>query len=382
MNLYAFFSDKSDSSDLDSVHSLPVTSNSSKHNSSKTVTSSSSAPQASYADIARMATLNMPTTPVLNISNLMPNIINTATWPTVASSKINAEIEKLPNDYYPSLDELQHPDRKLRQQNFGGQQSSTSLSLDKPPSPTMSKSKLPAEGSKKTEAQEEAISKVVKYVQDIEKMQQENKQSINNSSLNSNDTTPTNPLPQKITDSSSSFSSPPEMEGNSNSESTKDLNANVKSNNTRIRKNHPLNSGSGNREYSTAQSQSQTDESRDSKKFQNSLPDDMAKVANPSQSQPDDKDTKKAASAHNATAGPSEITDSAKSRIGNNIKPVLQSRSVNDAEVMRVNKTEKLPPKASKDQQHISSKDTVKVCYQQQVLIAIIFVYSIVVCWH
>ncbi|XP_011498438.1 PREDICTED: uncharacterized protein DDB_G0284459 [Ceratosolen solmsi marchali] len=350
-------SDKSDSSDLDSVHSLPVTSNSSKHNSSKTVTSSSSAPQASYADIARMATLNMPATPVLNISNLMPNVINTAAWPTVASSKNNTEIEKLPNDYYPSLDELQHSDRKLRQQSFA-QQGPMSVSLDKPPSPTMPKSKLPTEGSKKTqEAQEEAMSKVVKYVQDIEKMQQENKQSINNSSLNSNETTPTNPLPPKLPESSSNFSSPPEMENSSNSESTKDLNANVKS--TRIRKNHPQNSGSGNREYSTTQSQSQIDESRDSKKFQSSLPDEM-KVANPIQSQQDDKDVKKMASAHNVTAGPSEIIDSAKTRIGNNVL-----RSVIDAETARVNKTEKLS-KASKDQQQINSKDTLKVCYQQQ----------------
>ncbi|XP_031783609.1 uncharacterized protein LOC100678715 isoform X2 [Nasonia vitripennis] len=360
-------SDKSDSSDLDSVHSLPVTSNS-KHNSSKTATSSSNAPQASYADIARMATLNMSGGPVINISNLMPSMINT-TWPSVASSKSNAETEKLPNDYYPSLDELQHSDRKIRQHNFS--QQGGSLSLDKPPSPTMPKSKTSPESSKKTEAQDEAIIKVVKYVQDIEKMQQsqlqqENKQSSNNSSPNSNETTPTNPLPPKIPEPLSNYSPSPDSESNSNGESSRDSSANSKNNGTRVRKNHSQNSSSGIRDYPILQTQK--DESRDTVKISSSQLEENVKPSNsPNQSLSEDREVKKMTNVYNTTAGSSETIDSTKSRITNNIKPVQQFRPSIDTDTIRVNKIERLP-KASKDQSQVNPKDTSKVSYQQQTL--------------
>ncbi|XP_025159653.1 uncharacterized protein LOC105183388 isoform X2 [Harpegnathos saltator] len=170
-------SDKSDSSDLDSVHSLPVTSNSTKHNLSKVATSSGGTPQASYADIARMATINMSHNSVLNMSAIVPSMLNAASWPSVPP-KTPSEPDKAPQDYYPSLDEIQHPERKVRQQN-PGQTSSTaaslSLSFEKPLSPTLTKGKNSSDG-KKAEAQEEAINKniqVFKYVQDIEKMTHE-----------------------------------------------------------------------------------------------------------------------------------------------------------------------------------------------------------------
>ncbi|XP_015119684.1 uncharacterized protein LOC107042938 [Diachasma alloeum] len=160
-------SDKSDSSDLDSVHSLPVTSNT-KHNMNKNPPSSGT-PQASYADIARMATINMSPSSVLNISTMVPNMLNTGTWPSVPG-KSPSEPDKFPQDYYPSLDELQQSDRKLRQQNFANSNhvQGFSLSFDKPPSPTSTKAKNASE-CKKAEAREEAINKkiqVIKYVQE------------------------------------------------------------------------------------------------------------------------------------------------------------------------------------------------------------------------
>ncbi|XP_049941284.1 mucin-19-like isoform X1 [Schistocerca serialis cubense] len=54
-------SDKSDSSDLDSVHSLPVSSTTARPTLDQTSTSSGSTPQASYADIAKMASVNVTT---------------------------------------------------------------------------------------------------------------------------------------------------------------------------------------------------------------------------------------------------------------------------------------------------------------------------------
>ncbi|XP_043670752.1 uncharacterized protein LOC122630372 isoform X4 [Vespula pensylvanica] len=167
-------SDKSDSSDLDSVHSLPVTSNTSKHNLSKTATSSGGTPQASYADIARMATMNMSHNSVLNMPVMVPSMLNTASWPRVPP-KTPSEPDKLPQDYYPSLDELQHSDRKPKQHGFAhsNHMHNVGLTFEKPPSPTLSKIKNSSD-QKKAEAQEEAINKnmqVFKYVQDIEKMQ-------------------------------------------------------------------------------------------------------------------------------------------------------------------------------------------------------------------
>lgn len=312
-----------------------------------------------------MATLNMSGGPVINISNL----INTTTWPSVAASKSNAETEKLPNDYYPSLDELQHSDRKVRQHNFV--QQGGSLSLDKPPSPTMPKSKASPESNKKTEAQEEAISKVVKYVQDIEKMQQsqlqqESKQSSNNSSPNSNETTPTNPLPPKIPEPLPNYSSSPDSESNSNGESSRDSSANSKNNGTRVRKNHSQNSISGIREYPAIQSQKE--ESRDIVKASSSQPEENVKPSNsPNQSLSEDKELKKNTNVYNTMTGSSETIDSTKSRITNNIKPVQPFRPSIDNDTIRVNKIERLP-KASKDQPQVNPKDISKVSYQQQVI--------------
>lgn len=167
-------SDKSDSSDLDSVHSLPVTSNTEKHNLTKTANSSGGTPQASYADIARMVSINM-TNSILNDTHMVPNVLNSTNWPSVTTTKAPSEPDKLTHDSYPSLDEIQHSERRMRQNNFSHSNHVTSalnLSFDKPPSPVMMKSKI---DNKKAEAREEAINKniqVFKYVQDIEKMQQ------------------------------------------------------------------------------------------------------------------------------------------------------------------------------------------------------------------
>lgn len=154
---------------MDSVHSLPVTSNTSKHNLSKVATSSGGTPQASYADIARMATINM----THNLT--MSAMLNTSSWPSVPP-KTPSEPDKVPQDYYPSLDELQHPERKARQQQNLTQSNhaatSLGLAFEKPLSPTLTKMKNSSD-RKKAEAQEEAINKniqVFKYVQDIEKM--------------------------------------------------------------------------------------------------------------------------------------------------------------------------------------------------------------------
>lgn len=100
-------------------------------------------------------------------------MLNTSSWPSVPP-KTPSEPDKIPQDYYPSLDELQHTDRKARQHNFTHSNHILNLSFDKPPSPTLSKMKNSTE-RKKAEAQEEAINKniqVIKYVQDVEKMRQ------------------------------------------------------------------------------------------------------------------------------------------------------------------------------------------------------------------
>ncbi|XP_076682310.1 twenty-four isoform X3 [Andrena cerasifolii] len=186
-------SDKSDSSDSDSVHSLPVTSNTSKHNLSKIATSSGGTPQASYADIARMATMNMTHSSVLNMSTIVPSMLNTSSWPSVPPKTLS-EPDKIPQDYYPSLDELQHSDRKTRQHNFTHTNHFLNLSFEKPPSPILSSKVKNSTERKKAEAQE-VINKniqVIKYVQDIEQMQQnlmqqEQKHVTSNHSTNSNE---------------------------------------------------------------------------------------------------------------------------------------------------------------------------------------------------
>lgn len=79
-------SDKSDSSDLDSVHSLPVSSTTPKLTLDQTSTSSGSTPQASYADITRMASSNMSSSSSTQGSCNM----NAGKWPTVTAAKSQA----------------------------------------------------------------------------------------------------------------------------------------------------------------------------------------------------------------------------------------------------------------------------------------------------
>ncbi|KAI4487746.1 hypothetical protein M0802_011851 [Mischocyttarus mexicanus] len=238
-------SDKSDSSDLDSVHSLPVTSNTSKHNLSKTATSSGGTPQASYADIARMATMNMTNNSVLNISVMAPSMLNTSSWPRVPS-KTPSEPDKLPQDYYPSLDELQHSDRKPKQHGFAHSNHvhNVGLTFEKPLSPTLSKIKNSSD-RKKAEAQEEAINKnmqVFKYVQDIEKMQrsltQQEQKHMNliNCNPHSNETTP-NTIQSKLNNTIiNSFDS--ENNNPNYSNNNKDIVTNTKINNPRNRRSY------------------------------------------------------------------------------------------------------------------------------------------------
>ena len=76
-------SDKSDSSDLDSVHSLPVSSTTPKLTLDQTSTSSGSTPQASYADITRMASCNVSSSSSTQGSCNM----NTGKWPAVSTNK-------------------------------------------------------------------------------------------------------------------------------------------------------------------------------------------------------------------------------------------------------------------------------------------------------
>ncbi|XP_033322880.2 twenty-four isoform X1 [Megalopta genalis] len=242
-------SDKSDSSDSDSVHSLPVTSNTSKHNLSKVATSSGGTPQASYADIARMATINMTHSSVLNISSIVPSMLNTSSWPTVPP-KTPSEPDKIPQDYYPSLDELQHSDRKTKQHNFTHTNHILNLSFDKPPSPTLSSKIKSSTERKKAEAQEEAISKniqVIKYVQDIEKMQnltqQEQKQRISiNHGMNSSEISVSNSLQQKLNNAVTNCNLDSDnVNSNCNVVNNKDPIMNTKCNNPRSRRGYSQN---------------------------------------------------------------------------------------------------------------------------------------------
>lgn len=216
-------SDKSDSSDLDSVHSLPVTSNSSKHNLTKVATSSGGTPQASYADIARMATIN-----ISHMSTIVPGMLNTASWPSVPS-KTSSEPDKVPQDYYPSLDEIQHSERKVRQQQNSAQSNhaavSLSLAFEKSLSPTLTKVKNSSD-RKKAEAQEEAINKniqVFKYVQDIEKMQesltqqeQKHHAASNSYSTNTSETIATNIVTPRLNNSTTMNYNPLDADNNPN----------------------------------------------------------------------------------------------------------------------------------------------------------------------
>ncbi|XP_034942414.1 uncharacterized protein [Chelonus insularis] len=181
-------SDKSDSSDSDSVHSLPVTSNT-KHNLNDKISSTVSVSQASYADITRMANINLSPNSVLNISSVMPNMMTTVCWPSV-SVKSPSEPDKFPQDYYPSLDELQQSDRKLRQHNLtnSNQMQDLNLSFDKYSSSTNSKFKNSFD-SKKAEAREEAINKKIQVIKYVEEQKNLNANSDCNSS-NQNEPNP------------------------------------------------------------------------------------------------------------------------------------------------------------------------------------------------
>lgn len=242
---FILYSDKSDSSDLDSVQSLPVTS---KHSLSKVATSSSGIPQASYADIARMATINMPHN--LNMAAIVPSMLNTASWPSVPS-KTSSEPDKVPQDYYPSLDEIQHSERKRQQQSTAAQsnQAAVNLNLDKPLSPTL---KMKNSDRKKAEAQEEAINKniqVFKYVQDIEKMhenltqQETQKHTTSNSyianSNTSNESVATNVTPKLRSNSTTTNYSAVDADNNlSCAVNNKDSVIHSRSNNPRSRRNY------------------------------------------------------------------------------------------------------------------------------------------------
>ncbi|XP_012287984.1 uncharacterized protein LOC105703852 isoform X2 [Orussus abietinus] len=313
-------SDKSDSSDLDSVHSLPVTSNTVKHSLTKNATSSGGTPQASYADITRMPTINVSPSSVLNMAAIVPNVLNVESWPTVPF-KAPSEPDKLPQDYYPSLDELQQSDRKLRQHNFSHSNHVPALNLgfEKPPSPTLSKTKGSPE-SKTTDAQEEAFNKnfqVFKYVQDIEKMhrslsQQDKNTSSNNSSPSSSETASTNPSPPKINSIPNYVST--ELDNNHSQEPTsgKDANLNARGSNPRARRGFQQN-------VQSLQNQSHNEEQRDSRKPGNPHPEDAAKKL-PSNQSPNDDSAKKAGSPRNVTPGPLEDSDTEKSRLQTSLK--------------------------------------------------------------
>jgi len=121
-------------------------------------------------------------------------MLKKTSWPSVPP-KTPSEPDKIPQDYYPSLDEIQ--ERKVRQlTQTTNTAASLNLNFDKF-SPILTKEKNSLE-RKKAEAQEEAINKniqVYKYVQDIEKMhesltQHEQKHIAfsNNGGMNMNDT--------------------------------------------------------------------------------------------------------------------------------------------------------------------------------------------------
>lgn len=257
--MYNCYSDKSDSSDLDSVHSLPVTSNSSKHNLIKVATSSGGTPQASYADIARMATISHN----LNMSTIVPGMLNTASWPSVPP-KTPSEPDKVPQDYYPSLDEIQHSERKVRQQQNFAQSNhaaaSLNLAFEKSLSPTLTKVKNSSD-RKKAEAQEEAINKniqVFKYVQDIEKMQesltqqeQKHHTASNNYNTNTSETIATNTVTSRLNNNSTTINyNPLDIDNNPNcTVNNKDSVTHSRTNNPRSRRNYVQIQGSYEEQY-------------------------------------------------------------------------------------------------------------------------------------
>lgn len=173
-----------------------------------------------------MATINpLSHNAVLSMSPIVPNMLSTASWPSVPPKTPSEESDKVPQDYYPSLDEIQHSERKVRQQNTSHSNHALNLSLgfEKPLSPTLTKMKN--SDGKKAEAQEEAINKNIqmfKYVQDIEKMhesltQQEQKHSAsNNHGVNPGEATPTNSAMPKLSNSTVTNYSSVDVDSNAN----------------------------------------------------------------------------------------------------------------------------------------------------------------------
>ncbi|CAK9825577.1 hypothetical protein ANTRET_LOCUS3554 [Anthophora retusa] len=347
-------SDKSDSSDSDSVHSLPVTSNTSKHNLSKVATSSGGTPQASYADIARMATINMTHNSVLNMSTIVPNMLNTSSWPSVPP-KTPSEPDKIPQDYYPSLDELQHSDRKTRQHNFTHSNHILNLSFEKPPSPTLTKMKNSTE-RKKAEIQEEAINKniqVIKYVQDVEKMcqnltQQEQKATNpnNHNTATSNEVSVTNPAPPKLNNAVANCN--PDTDNNStcNNVNSKDTVANTRCNNPRARR------GAYGQNNQNVQNQA-LHEDQHFKKVGHAYHDENAKKLQNTENSNTHCENK-----NNPATGSIDEAESQKTNIQNNPKPTQDAVNI-DLDVSKLPKNEK-PMKTTKEQNVNVKHETIK----------------------
>ena len=275
----------------------------------------------------------------------MPNMMNPSTWSSVASSKASSsDVEKVPNDYYPSLDELE---RKARQQpNSGGNDKTLS------PKPSVPKVNQPKES-----ARDETINKVAKYVQDIEKMQEQSSKlqqasSSNSSPACSESMLSATSLPTELP------ASPPELEHSAESSSSKDSYASSK-HNVRIRKS---NLGSSNREYSAARSSAEEPQSDLKKSVQTA--EEVVKHSSAATAHLDDKEIKKVAGI--TTTGSSESSDNPKLRVMNSSKPLQQFRTPADSEAVRVNKTDRFP-KASKEQPFTSKEPSPRGSYSQQV---------------
>lgn len=179
------------------------------------------------------------------------SMLNTASWPSVPP-KTCSEPDKTPQDYYPSLDEIQHSEKKVKQlQNLAQSNHaapSLSLAFEKPLSPTL-KMKSSSD-RKKAEDQEEAINKniqVFKYVQDIEKMhesltQQEQKHATcSNYNANSNESTVnTNVVTPKLSNNNTTMNyNPVDADNNTNCAiNNKDSFMHLRANNSRSRRNY------------------------------------------------------------------------------------------------------------------------------------------------
>ncbi|XP_068988065.1 serine-rich adhesin for platelets-like isoform X3 [Bombus flavifrons] len=345
-------SDKSDSSDSDSIHSLPVTSNTSKHNLSKIATSSGGTPQASYADIARMATINMTHNSVLNMTAIVPNMLSTSSWPSVPP-KTPSEPDKIPQDYYPSLDELQHSDRKTRQHSFTHSNHLLNLSFEKPPSPTLTKMKNSTERNK-AEAQEEAINKniqVIKYVQDIEKMRQNLTQqepkavNCNNHITTSNETSVTNTVPSKLNNTVTNCN--PDSDNNNpncNSVNNKDTVVNARCNNPRTRR------GGGSYVQNNQNIQNQVShEDQHFKKVGYTFHDENAK-----KSQNTENSNTHCENKNNPAIVSNDEVESQKANTTNNPKVMQELQNI-ESEAIKLTKTEK-STKILKEQKHETVK--------------------------